>query len=313
MFKTSTCGVAPFLAGLVGLACSSQPGLGFGGAGTGGDAHGGQAGGALAGGTTGTTPEGGARGAGGSDTTAETPSTGGLDSCAYSLDESCQQFGCSFPLDWSAAQTPSAWCGINGAGPPLSVSLCRSTDGYDQGYAFYGMGGEFFLYDVATGKFAQRRADAKANYACEVGVPGILIDFSPTCAGATSTLLTNCADGGVDTGSTGAQGVDGGGAGATEDAGPSCSMSASQYDSSCKGDSDCVGVPEGDPCAGNCLSMCPTSALNVRVASQYLSDLKALSAGRNQNVVCNCPCIAAQPCCRQGFCYNTCGDCTTTN
>jgi hypothetical protein len=48
MFKTSTCGVAPFLAGLVGLACSSQPGLGFGGAGTGGDAHGGQAGGALA-------------------------------------------------------------------------------------------------------------------------------------------------------------------------------------------------------------------------------------------------------------------------
>jgi len=195
MFKMSTCGVGLVLAGLVGMACSSS-GLGFGGAGTGGDAQGGQAGGALAGGSTGTTPEGGAKGAGGSDTTAE-PSTGGVDSCAYSLDESCQQFGCSFPLDWSAAQTPSAWCGVNGAWPPLSVSLCRSIDGYDQAYAFYGMGGEFFVYDVTTGKFAQRRADAKANYACEAGVPGILIDFSPTCAGATSTLLTNCADGGV--------------------------------------------------------------------------------------------------------------------
>ena len=116
-------------------------------------------------------------------------------------------------------------------------------------------------------------------------------------------------------GCTGCMPVDGGAAvdGATTDAGLSCNLSASQYDNSCTVDSDCVGVPPGDPCAGNCSSICRTSALNARVAYQYLTDLKVVSAGRNEDVGCMCPCIAAQPCCRQGVCYNMCGNCATPN
>ena len=112
-----------------------------------------------------------------------------------------------------------------------------------------------------------------------------------------------------------------GGAGSTEggsggarvagDAGPSCSMSASQYDNSCNVDSDCVGVPEGDPCAGNCLSVCFTAALNARVAHQYLADLRALMAADKDPILCQCPCIAAQPYCCRGSCSNGCGDCST--
>ncbi len=112
-------------------------------------------------------------------------------------------------------------------------------------------------------------------------------------------------------GSTGAMAGGSGGASATGAIGPSCSMSASQYDNSCNVDSDCVGVPEGHPCARNCQSICPTAALNARVAYQYLADLKALMPAGNGGIVCNCPCIAAQPYCCRGICYNGCGDCST--
>ena len=109
--------------------------------------------------------------------------------------------------------------------------------------------------------------------------------------------------------------VDGGTAldGTTTNTGPSCSMSASQYDNSCKVDSDCVAVPSGDPCVASCASICSTAALNVRVASQYLADFRALVPGGNDTVVCFCPCLAAQPCCRQGVCHNLCGECNGTN
>jgi hypothetical protein len=95
----------------------------------------------------------------------------------------------------------------------------------------------------------------------------------------------------------------------TGDPGPSCSMSASQYDSSCNVDSDCVLVPEGAPCDGNCLSVCPTSALNARVAYQYLADLKALMAEHNESPVCMCDCYAGPYCCH-GICYSQCGGCS---
>ena len=105
-------------------------------------------------------------------------------------------------------------------------------------------------------------------------------------------------------GCTGCVLADGGAAvdGATTDAGLSCSLSASQYDNSCTVDSDCVGVPPGDPCAGNCLSVCPTAALNVRVASQYLADLGAVMSAHNESPgVCSCPAFGAPSCCR-GVC-----------
>jgi len=108
-------------------------------------------------------------------------------------------------------------------------------------------------------------------------------------------------------------GVDGRGAGATGDAALSCSLSASQFDNSCKVDSDCVGVPSGDPCAANCASICPAAALNARVAAEYVADLRALVPVSNDSIVCSCPCIAARPCCRQGACHNLCGECIGTN
>jgi hypothetical protein len=108
-------------------------------------------------------------------------------------------------------------------------------------------------------------------------------------------------------------GLDGRGAGATGDAELSCSLSASQFDNSCKVDSDCVGVPSGDPCAANCASICPTAALNIGVAAQYLAALRALVPVSNDSIVCSCPCIAARPCCRQGACNNSCGGCIGAN
>jgi hypothetical protein len=108
-------------------------------------------------------------------------------------------------------------------------------------------------------------------------------------------------------------GLDGRGAGATGDAALSCSLSASQFDSSCKVDSDCVGVPSGDPCAANCASICPTAALNIGVAAQYLADLRALVPVSNNSIVCSCPSIAVRPCCRQGACYNSGGACIGAN
>jgi hypothetical protein len=113
-------------------------------------------------------------------------------------------------------------------------------------------------------------------------------------------------------GCTGCMPVDGGTAvdGATADAGLSCNMSASQYDNSCSVDSDCVGVPFGNPCAGNCLSVCPLAALNARVAPQYLSDLGAVMAAHTEPpVACACPAFSAPSCCR-GIC--SVSGCSTT-
>ena len=102
-----------------------------------------------------------------------------------------------------------------------------------------------------------------------------------------------------------------GGARVKGDARLSCSMSASQYDNSCNVDSDCVAVPEGAPCDDDCRSVCPTSALNVRDAYQYLADLKALMAEHNESPVCRCPCYAGPYCC-QGICTGQCGGCSLT-
>ena len=88
----------------------------------------------------------------------------------------------------------------------------------------------------------------------------------------------------------------------------SCNMSASQYDNSCKVDSDCVAVPLGDPCMVSCASICLAAALNIRVAYQYTADFAVLNAGRNEGVFCGCGC-STEPCCRQGICSNSCAVC----
>lgn len=88
----------------------------------------------------------------------------------------------------------------------------------------------------------------------------------------------------------------------------SCNMLASQYDNSCKVDSDCVAVPLGDPCMVSCASICLAAALNIRVAYQYTADFAVLNAGRNEGVFCGCGC-STEPCCRQGICSNSCAVC----
>ena len=136
------------------------------------------------------------------------------------------------------------------------------------------------------------------------------------CGGATggATVSTGGAPGGSGiTSAGGSAGLSGAGGATTLplDAGLSCSISVSQFDNTCNSDSDCVGVPEGNPCICGC-SMCPTAALNVKAADQYLVDFKALSPTQCGSVVCNCPCIAG-PCCRSGHCYNDCGMCSLPN
>lgn len=113
-------------------------------------------------------------------------------------------------------------------------------------------------------------------------------------------------------GSTGVSGFTSNGGSTTLplDAGLSCSMSASQYDNTCNVDSDCLGVPEGNPCLGGLCNSCPTAALNVRVASQYSADFRALIPTPSTGTICNCPCAPMAPCCRQGLCYNDCYMCT---
>jgi hypothetical protein len=90
-----------------------------------------------------------------------------------------------------------------------------------------------------------------------------------------------------------------------------CAMSASGCDNSCTVDSDCIGVPEGNPCISGCY--CPTTAVNVGVGTNYLADFKDLNAGLSMTANCNCPCLPVAPCCRQGVCYNSCGMCSFPN
>ncbi len=121
--------------------------------------------------------------------------------CAFTTAEACPGAACAFPLDWQSAQQPSAWCQVNDQYPPASISLCRTGDGYDLVWTAYDMGGEFFLYDPVTGAFVQRRADAKALYACEIGVPGGPAMPQLTCAGPESVFPVVCPAPGSDAGS----------------------------------------------------------------------------------------------------------------
>ncbi len=87
-----------------------------------------------------------------------------------------------------------------------------------------------------------------------------------------------------------------------------CAMYASGCDNSCKVDTDCIGVPEGNPCISGCY--CPTTAVNIGVGTNYLALFKSLNAGLSTTTVCNCPCLPVAPCCKQGVCYNSCGMCS---
>lgn len=73
------------------------------------------------------------------------------------------------------------------------------------------------------------------------------------------------------------------------------SLQASNYDPSCKVDSDCVVVQE----LGFC---CPNAAINVGAQARYTADVdKAPAACAKKGCNVSCPTTGA-PCCRQGTC-----------
>jgi hypothetical protein len=70
---------------------------------------------------------------------------------------------------------------------------------------------------------------------------------------------------------------------------------ATNYDRSCKVDSDCVAVVEQGFC-------CPGEAIRVDAQSQYMSDFnKANAACAPQGCTVSCP-GTGEPCCREGTC-----------
>ncbi len=76
----------------------------------------------------------------------------------------------------------------------------------------------------------------------------------------------------------------------------------SNYDHSCKTDSDCVAVPEGDPCLSGGVS-CKTTAISMGAYAQYQSDVA------NNATSCSndgpCP-PDPRPCCVGGQCTVGC-------
>jgi hypothetical protein len=75
----------------------------------------------------------------------------------------------------------------------------------------------------------------------------------------------------------------------------SCSLEATNYDQSCKADSDCVAVFSGSFCGAHTCA-CENAAINVSSESRYSADFNNEGAPR-------CPCPAAPAvACNQGTC-----------
>jgi hypothetical protein len=324
MFKMSTCGVGLLLAGLVGLACSNHTGLNLGGgstnpgqgiSGTGGSTgrdqgtSGSEAGSSGGQGISGT----GVSTFGSQGISSTGGSTGGDQGISGSGGSSSGGSGISGIGGGSSGdQGISSTGGSTSVGQATGPKDCEEIGGTCQPYP-----GPCFDGLVIEVQAPGYSCGSSGGLCCltvsDPGPPPLGgAGGSEPVGGSLGSSGSGGMAGGSGTSSSGGM-IMGSDAGTTDDSGLSCSLSASQFDNSCTVDSDCVGVPPGDPCAGNCSSICPTSALNARVAYQYLTDLKALMPGGNENIICSCPCIAAQPCCRQGVCYNMCGDCSTPN
>ena len=269
MFKMSMCGAALLLAGLV--ACSNQSDLNLGG----GSTSGGQGISGTGGSTSGNQ---GISGSGGS-------SSGGQGTSGIG--------GGSI-----GGQGTLGSGGRSSVGQATGPKDCEEAGGICQPNPDTCLGGLGVVTEYSCG--------LSGTFCClPVSSPPIPL---PGGAGGGSEpvggSLGSGGSGGTAFGTTSSGGMvaGSGDAGATTDTALSCSLSASQYDNSCTVDSDCVGVPPGDPCAGNCLSVCPTAALNVRSASQYLTDLGAVMSAHNEpSGVCGCPAFGTPSCCR-GVC-----------
>ena len=82
----------------------------------------------------------------------------------------------------------------------------------------------------------------------------------------------------------------------------SCSVfDGSNYDQSCRTDSDCVIVADPRSCCGG-------PAINVRAKSQYVAAVSTEGAGCSVRPGCNVSCGAASPCCTSGRCEISAND-----
>jgi hypothetical protein len=188
-------------------------------------------------------------------------------SCAYSTADYCPAAVCTFPLDWQSAQQPSAWCRGTVEASPVSISLCRTVEGYDRVWTAYDFGGEFFLYDPVTGAFVQRRSDAKALYACLVTAPGGPATAVPNCVGPESSFPVVCPQ----PGDVGPPSVDSGSPDAAPAALPACGMpKIDQGDAApgqCKVDRTLLSCLLPDGSSEICTSDNPASCPDLGVAA----------------------------------------------
>jgi hypothetical protein len=77
----------------------------------------------------------------------------------------------------------------------------------------------------------------------------------------------------------------------------------SNYDTSCKADSDCMAIFTGDACYP-CGVGCPTDAINKAALSQYMADIEKTKgwADLQDGARCDCPLFNPHPCCVDGAC-----------
>jgi hypothetical protein len=83
-----------------------------------------------------------------------------------------------------------------------------------------------------------------------------------------------------------------------------CMILAADYDQSCRIDSDCILIAQGNYCAPGCL--CREAVINYGALPRFYSDVSktsiaadAMSAGDGGG----CPCLVPSgPCCRAGIC-----------
>ena len=76
-------------------------------------------------------------------------------------------------------------------------------------------------------------------------------------------------------------------------------LSASDYDKSCKVDTDCIDVFIGDACDA---CRCSNDAINISEQEHYQKDLDAAANCHGGGPVCDADCIFKPPVCQQGTC-----------
>ena len=81
----------------------------------------------------------------------------------------------------------------------------------------------------------------------------------------------------------------------------SCILSASDYDNSCKTDSDCVAAGSGDACSAPCEPGCKNVTINVAELPRYQADLARTPFGYC-SIGCGCPVGDGTPKCIAGTC-----------